>query len=183
MYKRFISDFEHRINPLVLIEIVILAAKQMKDLSAALEFLEKMKESVKGNNEASIMCSIAIGNIHLQLNDLPKTKSIIIELEKKVNDLDQVTSVHQRFYELSSNYYRIIIDYANYYRDSLRYLGCIDMKSVKLTDFQERAFNICLAAILGKNLYNFGELVRFLLAAYVIVLYHTHIYIMCIIVR
>ena len=144
----------------MLIELVILVAKQMKNLKDALEFLEKMKENVKTNNEASISCLIAIGNIYLQLNDLPKTKTLILELDKLVNDLDQVTSVHQRFYELSSNYYRIVIDYANFYRDSLRYMGCIDMKEVKINDFQERAFNVCLAAILGKNLYNFGELVK-----------------------
>lgn len=159
LYKRFVSDFEHRMNPLVLIELVILVAKQMKDLKEALEFLEKMKENVKTNSEASILCMIAIGNIHLQIGDLAKTKTLILEMDKLVNDLDRITSVHQRFYELSSNYYRIVIDYANYYRDSLRYLGCIDMKNVKINDFQERAFNVCLAAILGKNLYNFGELI------------------------
>lgn len=155
-------------NPLVLIELVILVAKQMKDLKEALEFLEKMKENVKTNSEASILCMIAIGNIHLQIGDLAKTKTLILEMDKLVNDLDRITSVHQRFYELSSNYYRIVIDYANYYRDSLRYLGCIDMKNVKINDFQERAFNVCLAAILGKNLYNFGELVGFLLIIFLI---------------
>ena len=108
-------------------------------------------------------------------------QAIIKETDEVVNQLDGVTSVHQRFYELSSNYYKLIIDYANYYRDSLRYLGCIkledvpglpynklqtshftivsNMLSILEADLADRAFSLCLAAILGKNVYNFGELV------------------------
>lgn len=100
-----------------------------------------------------------------------------------LNNLPGVTSVHGRFYDLSSKYYRIIGNHASYYKDALRYLGCVDIKDLpgqlmhgrnkswKLdgkviigvdfteTEKQERAFTLGLAGLLGEGVYNFGELV------------------------
>lgn len=103
-----------------------------------------------------------------------------------LNNLPGVTSVHGRFYDLSSKYYRIIGNHASYYKDALRYLGCVDIKdlpgeqqhnekqhsgswSTELnvivypteTEKQERAFTLGLAGLLGEGVYNFGELVGF----------------------
>lgn len=47
-----------------------------------------------------------------------------------LNALPGVTSVHGRFYDLSSKYYRIIGNHALYYKDALRYMGCVDVKDV-----------------------------------------------------
>lgn len=47
-----------------------------------------------------------------------------------IDELDGVTSVHAPFYELSSNFYRIKANHAEYYKDSLRFLGCIDLKTL-----------------------------------------------------
>ena len=98
-----------------------------------------------------------------------------------------MTSVHGRFYDLSSKYYRIIGNHASYYKDALRYLGCVDIKDLPgaaqqaccmynvavgvqssananplyptETEKQERAFTLGLAGLLGEGVYNFGELV------------------------
>lgn len=47
-----------------------------------------------------------------------------------LNNLPGVTSVHGRFYDLSSKYYRIIGNHASYYKDALRYLGCVDIRDL-----------------------------------------------------
>lgn len=60
--------------------------------------------------------------VHLQ--------KIIEEVEEMLNNLPGVTSVHGRFYDLSSKYYRIIGNHAAYYKDALRYLGCVDLKDL-----------------------------------------------------
>lgn len=115
-------------------------------------------------------------------------QKIIEEVEEMLNNLPGVTSVHGRFYDLSSKYYRIIGNHASYYKDALRYLGCVDLKdlpgeaafpmevisdecqmvvaqsedllSPTETEKQERAFTLGLAGLLGEGVYNFGELVR-----------------------
>lgn len=47
-----------------------------------------------------------------------------------LNNLPGVTSVHSRFYDLSSKYYQTIGNHASYYKDALRFLGCIDVKDL-----------------------------------------------------
>lgn len=57
-------------------------------------------------------------------------QKIIEDVEEMLNNLPGVTSVHGRFYDLSSKYYRIIGNHAAYYKDALRYLGCVDIKDL-----------------------------------------------------
>ena len=40
LYQNFIVDFESRINPLALAEIVVVVARQITDVAEALQFLE-----------------------------------------------------------------------------------------------------------------------------------------------
>ena len=48
--------------------------------------------------------------------------------------------------------------HADYYRASLRYLGCTDLETLRKEDRIEQAFHLSLAALLGKDIFNFGEL-------------------------
>ncbi|ELU00358.1 hypothetical protein CAPTEDRAFT_21954 [Capitella teleta] len=158
MYHNFMVDFEHRINPLALMEICVYVAKQIKDPKEAVEFLEKLKDKVKGSEEAAILCLTIIGNIQLDQKEFDATKLIITEAEQKLESMDKVTSVHGRFYNLASNFHKLMSHHADYYRDALRYLGCTDLADIPSAEQVERAFNLGLAAILGKGIYNFGEL-------------------------
>uniref|UniRef100_A0A8C8DJT6 26S proteasome non-ATPase regulatory subunit 13 n=1 Tax=Oryzias sinensis TaxID=183150 RepID=A0A8C8DJT6_9TELE len=148
LYENFICDFEHRINPLSLVEIILYVARQ----------ISKRGHHVKSSEEAVILCKTSIGSLKLEISDLPATKKIIEEVEEILNNLPGVTSVHGRFYDLSSKYYRIIGNHASYYKDALRYLGCVDVKDLPETEKQERAFTLGLAGLLGEGVYNFGEL-------------------------
>lgn len=47
-----------------------------------------------------------------------------------LNTLPGVTSVHSRFYDLSSKYYQTVGNHAAYYKDALRFLGCIEVKDL-----------------------------------------------------
>lgn len=72
--------------------------------------------------------------------------------------LGGVTEVHARFYQLTSEFYKTTADYANYYLHALRYLGCTDVEAIPLEERREKCFTLALAALLGDNIYNFGEL-------------------------
>jgi 26S proteasome regulatory subunit N9 len=76
MYDRFITDFEHRINPLSLIEICLSIVRTCPDPTVSVQFLEKLKEKV-GKHEAQlplILIRTAIGAIHLSQKNLDETK-------------------------------------------------------------------------------------------------------------
>uniref|UniRef100_F6X6G5 26S proteasome non-ATPase regulatory subunit 13 n=1 Tax=Equus caballus TaxID=9796 RepID=F6X6G5_HORSE len=129
LYENFISEFEHRVNPLSLVEIILHVVRQMTDPNEALTFLEKTRE-----------------------------KETIEDVEEMLNNLPGVTSVHSRFYDLSSKYYQTIGNHASYYKDALRFLGCVDIKDLPVSEQQERAFTLGLAGLLGEGVFNFGEL-------------------------
>ncbi|XP_032898581.1 26S proteasome non-ATPase regulatory subunit 13-like isoform X4 [Amblyraja radiata] len=74
LYENFISDFEHRINPLSLVEIILRVVRQMNDAQMALSLLEKTWEKVKDNDEALILCRTAIAAIKIKIGDLQETK-------------------------------------------------------------------------------------------------------------
>ncbi|XP_011823889.1 PREDICTED: 26S proteasome non-ATPase regulatory subunit 13 [Mandrillus leucophaeus] len=130
LYENFISEFEHRVNPLSLVEIILHVVRQMTDPNVALTFLEKTREKVKSSDEAVILCKTAIGALKLNIGDLQVTKETIEDVEEMLNNLPGVTSVHSRFYDLSSKYYQTVGNHASYYKDALRFLGCVDIKDL-----------------------------------------------------
>jgi len=158
MYEKFISDFEHRINLLSLVEICLPIVRQYQVPAQAVEYLEKIKEKVKADMEAVILCDTAIGAIHLEQKNFDATKKLVEDIEVELNKIDNVTTIHARYYELSSNYYRTVGNHSEYYKNALRYLGCIKYETLSQSEQQERALYLSLAAILGDGVYNFGEL-------------------------
>lgn len=72
--------------------------------------------------------------------------------------IDGVVQVHKEFYLLASELYKREGDHANYYQSSLRYLGCSELSDRDSESNTSLAIHLCLAALLGKNIFNFGEL-------------------------
>lgn len=60
----------------------------------------------------------------------PRGQETIEDVEEMLNNLPGVTSVHSRFYDLSSKYYQTVGSHASYYKDALRFLGCVDIKDL-----------------------------------------------------
>lgn len=160
MYEKFIKDFEHRINTLSLVEICLPVVRQYQDSTMAVKFLETLGEKVKHDREPRILVNTAIGAIHLEQKNFEATKKCVEETEKELEEIDGVSTVHARFYELSSNYFKTIGNHCEYYKNALRYLGCIKYESLTPEECKERAFFLSLAAILGDGIYNFGELLQ-----------------------
>jgi len=158
LYEQFLSDFEHRINPLSLVELILVIAEELTDHEKALALLKKTEEKIKGHKESKVLIMTAMGLLHLKQNQLDEVKKLIKEADELLVTLDGVTSVHGRFYDLSSNYSKVIGSYNAYYRDALRFLGCMEISQLPEAELQQRAFNLSLAALLGNEVYNFGEL-------------------------
>lgn len=159
LYNNFIHVFENKINPLSLVEILAHVVVQFEDKREAVAFLEKAEAKVKSSNEALSLCKVLSGKIMLEkLGDQEGTKKIIEEVEKILDDADGITTVHGRYYLLASQFYRLQGKHADYYRTALRYLGCVELSDLSLTEQEQHAFFLGLAALLGEGVYNLGEL-------------------------
>ncbi|MGH0190319.1 UNVERIFIED_CONTAM: hypothetical protein FKN15_044198 [Acipenser sinensis] len=147
LYENFISDFEHRINPLSLVEIILLAVRQYSG-----EFTNKLiLEALCRHLDCTVFLSSYC--VCFSFN-----KQTLDEVRVMLDKLPGVTSLHSRFYDTSSSYYQVMGEHASYYREALRYLGCIDLAELSVEAQQQKAFTLGLAALLGEGIYNFGEL-------------------------
>uniref|UniRef100_A0A0R3RTP3 26S proteasome non-ATPase regulatory subunit 13 n=1 Tax=Elaeophora elaphi TaxID=1147741 RepID=A0A0R3RTP3_9BILA len=160
-YDNFINEFEHRINPLQLVEIIIPVAKSifMKNRDAAFAFLNKIEKTISKDKQAVVR--VRTGQIELRLmHKDSKDRCVDIQIETQVllDELPGVTPVHGPFYKVSSVYLKEIGNYAGYYREALRYLGCEDQTKLPQSEKQLQAVLLGFAALLGDNVYNFGEL-------------------------
>ncbi|KAM7533499.1 hypothetical protein Aperf_G00000121931 [Anoplocephala perfoliata] len=112
------------------------------------------------NDEALILAQSTIGMIKLLvLHDMPGARDIIESTGEILSKIDGVTPVHSRYYRLSSHYYKLMGQHAEYYHEALRFLGCTDVSELTEMEKQDWAFSIGLAALLGQGVYNFGELI------------------------
>lgn len=160
MYEQFIHDFEHRINQLQLVEICLPVARAYKEPAQAISFLDNIKEKVKHEDIPRLLCATATGAIYLEQKQLLEAKRVVEETDAELTRIDGVTVVHGRYYELSSNYYKTIGNHSLYYKNALRYLGCIKVSELSAQTQQEHALFLSLAALLGEGIYNFGELLQ-----------------------
>jgi 26S proteasome regulatory subunit N9 len=122
-YENFLSDFEHRINQLALVEIIIQITRSFKQVEDVISFIQQIREKVKANSLAVLLCDVTIGKAYLVTKNLVETKKLIEDLAPKFDELDHLTTVHSRFYDLASNYYRVMGNHSEYYQNALKYLG------------------------------------------------------------
>ncbi|VDM69591.1 unnamed protein product [Strongylus vulgaris] len=138
-YDGFISEFEHRINALQLVEIVLPIAKFIFDQNKenAYEFLAKIEKTV--NKDKVALARVHAGQIDLRLNhkdagdrlvDIKKVRDMIESTQKEIESFVGVTEAHAPFYKVSAMYLKEVGDFAGYYREALRYLGVEDINKM-----------------------------------------------------
>ncbi|KAF5402732.1 26S proteasome non-ATPase regulatory subunit [Paragonimus heterotremus] len=157
-----LNDFKNKINPLALTELCVPISEQIvaSDPQKGIKFMEEIRDKyTQKSKEAAILCNTTIGMIYLtSLNDLPNARQVIESTGVQLEQLGGVTCVHSRFYRLSSRYYQVTAQHADYHREALRFLGCVKLSDLTLEEQRAWAFSVGLAAILGEGVYNFGEL-------------------------
>lgn len=164
VHQNFVADFETKMNPLLLVEFASKVVAQINNPDTCISFVETLKPKVKQDQLASVLCSIIIGEQRQMKNEVALVEKLLDELFDEIDDVDGVTPVHARYYLLASDHYMKIGDHCRYYRNALRYLGCLSdtdetFKKPQPAQ-QERAFTMALAALLGDEIFNFGELLQ-----------------------
>lgn len=86
-----------------------------------------------------MLCQSGIADLKLDVRDpksnrclsINEVKAVLEDAGKKLDTIEHVLpEVHGEYYRVSSKYLRDVGDYSAYYREALRYLGCIDVDKV-----------------------------------------------------
>lgn len=158
LYENLIKDIEDRIKPESLVTLVQCVIGEITDVKDAIAFLEPIKEKVKHNVLAISSLNTTIAELRMGLGELDEAKKLLAECEETLHAVNGVTSTHADYYRVAAQLKQIQSDHAGFYTDALRFLGCVDKDALSDEEKAMRAFDLGLAALLGKDIYNVGEL-------------------------
>ncbi|KAG4303597.1 hypothetical protein PCANB_000238 [Pneumocystis canis] len=161
MFKFFVGSFSQNINKLKLVMLGLSASGQCKSNTEALEFLSTLLEKVNTSvaKDAYVYASIEIARLKMLCGDLDSSFELLNNSSKILDELDSVDPIiYALFYRVNADYYKSKADYGLFYRNSLLFLACNDLSSLNIHEQQQRAYDLCIAALLGDTIYNFGEL-------------------------
>uniref|UniRef100_A0A7N0UZ13 PCI domain-containing protein n=1 Tax=Kalanchoe fedtschenkoi TaxID=63787 RepID=A0A7N0UZ13_KALFE len=164
LYHNFITDFETKINLLKLAQFAVIVSRQYAEKEAAITYLEGVIEKIRATKEMRIeepvlYIKMQIAALKLEQGNQKECKNL---LEDGKTTLDSMTdidpSVYASFYWVSSQYYKSRQEFSEFYKSALLYLAYTSVESLSESFKLDLAFDLSLSALLGDNIYNFGEL-------------------------
>ncbi|GAB2295547.1 26S proteasome non-ATPase regulatory subunit 13 A [Dionaea muscipula] len=164
LYQNFITDFETKMNHLKLAHFAVIVSRQYAVKEAAISYLEGVIEKLRATRETRIEEPILY--IKMQVAMFKLEQGVQKECKKLLDDgkttLDNMTdidpSIYASYYWVSSQYHKSRQEFAEFYKSALLYLAYTKVESLSDSFKLDLAFDLSLSALLGDNIYNFGEL-------------------------
>lgn len=160
LYDFLIKDIADRINPLSLVNMTVhvISRTRKTDPAGAIAFLEPIKEKVKNDQIATICVTTEFAALRIDMGEHEAAQELLNKCKGDMDALPGITAVHANYYRVSAHLYKLKGLFAEFYVAALRFLGCIELDSLTVEERVGYAFDLGLSALLGKGIYNFGEL-------------------------
>ncbi|XP_049386999.1 26S proteasome non-ATPase regulatory subunit 13 homolog B [Solanum stenotomum] len=164
LYHNFITDFETKINLLKLAHFAVIVSRQYSEKDAAIGYLEGVAEKLQNTKETRIeepilYIKLQIALFKLEQGDQKECKKLLEQGNATIDSMTDVDpSVYASYYWVSSQYHKTWQEFAEFYKSALLYLAYISVDSLSESFKLDLAFDLSLSALLGDNVYNFGEL-------------------------
>lgn len=124
------------------------------------EITALVKENEISHTEAILLLTLQSGIIKLRLGEFKQTKEIIDQVQGKLlGPMDPI--IHAKFYEISMEFNKAKGLASAYFKNALLYLSYGDFTHVSQAQKVALACDLSYAALVGEDIYNFGELVSF----------------------
>ncbi|KAG0497882.1 hypothetical protein HPP92_002238 [Vanilla planifolia] len=164
LYHNFITDFETKINLLKLAHFAVVVSRQYTEKEAAISYLEGVIEKLRATREIRmeepiLYVKMQIASFRLETGNQKECKKLLEEGKTKLDSTTDIDpSVHASFYWISAQYHKFRQEFAEFYKSALLYLAYTEVDTLSETFKLDLAFDLSLSALLGDNIYNFGEL-------------------------
>lgn len=177
LYNLFIRQFQLKLNPIKVVDYLLESYEEPQEILSTLltlkqDFINDLKKThnykddedpefkqLIQDNEAIIYVNLQISRCYLRLQQLNNAEDILIDVAPKFESLNTNLNakINAAYYLEKTENARILNNYNSYYSNGLLYLSSV----TNLTD-EERVklrYELCIAALLGDKIYNFGELI------------------------
>lgn len=177
IFNLFVSKCQSYLSHLRVIDFLLQSFQNPQECLAKLEELQKEvvselqkrllsrrlddMDSQINNDEAVVYLRLQIARYSLLLGDLPKAEEILDSVSDKFENTlqnDYSSQINAAFYLTKCQNYKYYENYNLFYTNGLLYLSSIEgaMQPEQRTLF---CYDLCIAALLGDKIYNFGELI------------------------
>lgn len=178
VYDTFIVKFQENINELSLVQFLLVSLQGVTDYDESLRYLSHLKQTLKdidakktrndGLNDHENGClfiDIETARLYLFKGELIKARDLLDTLEKTIESKDNIPLIlTSSFYSANAQYFKIKNDFNSFYYTALLYLSTLEDKNemaiINKEPSVEFAYDLCIAALLGDKIYNFGELLQ-----------------------
>jgi len=165
LYAEVIVDIEHKFNPLKVAHIAVAVSDTYGDHVEAMEFLTKTTARLveaHGDraNEPNVYIAAHVTLLKLVDGDVDFVKRAITEGDKQALEALRAPdpSVSAAFHYVASRYYKVREQYGEFYKSGMLYLAYVSCEMLPAETRAALSVDLCLAALLGENVYNFAEL-------------------------
>lgn len=163
-YTSFIAEFGYKINLLKLSQFAVHVAKHIADPQATLDFLQGVsaalaEQKLPRSEQPLLFLRMHIAQQQLEMGQVAACKAAVGDAKSELAGLADVDpSVSAAIYYVSSLYFKVKKDYAEFYRSSMMYLAFISSDTLSYDFKLPLAVDIGLAALLGEGVYGFAQL-------------------------
>jgi len=163
LYDNFVSKIEQRGKAVDYVRFCVAASRQHQDPQAALDFLAKLLASLdEDEKDAKLLLNMEIVLLKVRIGRADECKDTLEEarshLEARIGVAE--AAVNAAVYRAAATYYKVKGPAAQFFQNSLLYLAYTPLESIPIPDQISMAVDVGLAALVGNNIYNFGELLQ-----------------------
>lgn len=162
LYEHFVQKFAKHLDPIMFGKFAVAVAAQHADTAARLTFLSEIEKLVADHEQGALLIQMELARKRTEAKEFEEAKQLI---EKGKQTIDNATgimepSIHSHYYLAAMEYYKTAGPAANYFTNSLLYLTYTPLNTIPIPKQVLLAADLSRAALIGENIYNFGELLE-----------------------
>ena len=161
LFETFVKDFKHKLNKMALARIQIAMAHQMKDVDEVTAFCQAAAEdAAKEEAQASSFILSELARIQLAADRVEACKTQLDKAAEYMEAAGASNAVQAAFYRAWVAYYKVKGPAHEFYSHALLLLAYQPLSQMPREEQVTLSFDMGIAALVGENLYNFGELLE-----------------------
>jgi 26S proteasome regulatory subunit N9 len=162
MYDQFVRKFEKKINPIRLVTFASAVSQQYTNPAEGLTFLESVAKTVEEDKQAVCLTKLEMLRRKMQMGKVDDCKAGIEEAKTAIDAFGGIMEpiVHSIFHLTALEYHKSKNNAQDFFNHSILYLTYTPLSNIPKDQQIALAADVGRAALVGRNTYNFGELLQ-----------------------